>query len=117
MALACSSSNRPSWIHNLVHLRLTRVGAFLDLMDNGEFTNHAKAEFPMLPLGVSHNCKLYLDAEAGCILAVLNGQPILRFQHPAISRLAGPFAFWELYYDDPDSQARLLVERVLAAVP
>lgn len=115
--MACSRTNQPTWIHDLVHLRVTTVGVYFDLMDGGRFRHYVKATYPPLALGETHLCRWFLDLEAGAFLVQINGVDVLRYQHPDITRLGVPYVFWEIYYDDEESTARLLIDRVLGATP
>lgn len=116
LTIACSPGNRPSWIHELVHVRIARRAVYLDLRENGQFFLTVRSDIPELPLQTSHNCRIYLDQGSQAILIMLNGKEVLRYRHPTIERLGGRFVFWEHYYERGGSSFRLYIERVLAAV-
>jgi hypothetical protein len=117
LTIACSPTNEPNWIHQLIHIRIARKAVLLDFMEDGHLTNHRRSEIPELPLGTSHNCRVYLDVEAQAVVILLNNENVLSYHHPLIRQLGGRFVFWEHYYHQSGSEARLHIERVFAAVP
>jgi len=117
LVIACGPGNQPNWIYRLVHVRIIRTAVLLDFMDSGVLTNHMTLEIPQLALQQTHNCRVYIDPEAQAVLVVLNDQPVLGYRHEAVARLGGRFVFWEHDYNRGGGEARLHIERVLAAVP
>lgn len=115
--MACGPSNTPSWIHNLLHVRIDRGGVAFDTMETLVFHGAlAQRSFGgQLALSTPHNVRMTIRPDLNEVNVWVNGVHQFTWIDPRVAILAGPYVFWEMYYNNPTTTVAVTFDRVYAA--